>query len=755
MKEELTRLQRDGKIPEGPTGIRIVTTLDRESQLHAHYLVRRELSHRSMQLEGYPKSGATEPERMLRAEEMGFYNVKVEDIIVKGDKSNIVVRFGNGRQGIIDYNGLHRTVEAYQQHKEKGTWAKAAKKDVEAFLKNMHKGDIVLVSVRDLNDDILADLEQPAAMQGAYVYLQPDGRIKAIVGSNNNRDFNHAIAAHPPGSALKPMLAALAMTLGWDLDDTVQYTPKPFFYGTQTYIPQNSHHDPFLDITLFGALALSSNVAHVDLLYKLLDKIPPEKYQELVKSVGMAQKEGESDKAYYERLRDQFGLQWNDAIRERVAYERAKSAVLASQGTEIQSILKDLSYGHGYNELRAELKGALRGQKTDEKRAIVGAEITRTHFNYLELLNPSLPAAAGSGTSITSASVLYHVSGEADTIPADVLNMIAQEMRRAETPKNFTEHPDFKVRVAMRVFKQWLQKLGIQHAATWEEVPSIVIGSQDASPLELAAAYETLITGQRCTPYLIQEVYLGQENVYQAEPHCTAIPELTLEIRAKIMQAEEATNIAGTAKRLGSFHADGEHLVYEGMMKIGNSRVPNGGKTGTGQKNESLTYVLVVPSYESLTPQTLTEGVDLKDIEAHVTWLGQYGGAGKQNSLRHGSITLWGSTSGDLAGRIVTDGYTRASGNETAVLAASVVEGSNPAEQAVQHFWMRHPRTLYQNEAIVVAPETQRIMSIGEIPLLYCSGTPTNIATLQSSTQENICVQSAAVLNGKIILPMW
>ena len=190
MKEELTRLQRERKIPERLTGVRIVTTLDGESQMAAHYLVRRELSHRSMQLEGYQKSSATAPEPVLRVEELGFYNVQVEDVFIKGEQSRIQVTFGNGKEAHVNYQGILRAVEAYLQHKEKGIWARATKKDVEECLKNIHKDDIILVSVKKANDEILADLEQPAAMQSAYVSLQPDGRIKAIVGSNTNRDFN-------------------------------------------------------------------------------------------------------------------------------------------------------------------------------------------------------------------------------------------------------------------------------------------------------------------------------------------------------------------------------------------------------------------------------------------------------------------------------------------------------------------------------------------------------------------------------------
>ena len=100
--------------------------------------------------------------------------------------------------------------------------------------------------------------------QGAFVALQPDGAIRALVGGRNYTDsqFNRAtVARRQPGSAFKPFVYLTAMEKGLT-PSTVREDSPVNIRGWQ---PENSTREYRGAITLRQALALSINTVAVKL----------------------------------------------------------------------------------------------------------------------------------------------------------------------------------------------------------------------------------------------------------------------------------------------------------------------------------------------------------------------------------------------------------------------------------------------------------------------------------------------------------
>lgn len=113
------------------------------------------------------------------------------------------------------------------------------------------------------------ELAQNPRVSGALVSIAPqDGAVRALVGgySFNESKFNRAVdMRRQPGSSFKPFVFAAALHEGWTpasliKDEAVKLT------GTQDWNPRNSDRKEMGPIRMRRALALSRNLAAINLL---------------------------------------------------------------------------------------------------------------------------------------------------------------------------------------------------------------------------------------------------------------------------------------------------------------------------------------------------------------------------------------------------------------------------------------------------------------------------------------------------------
>ncbi len=119
-----------------------------------------------------------------------------------------------------------------------------------------------------------------------------------------------------------------------------------------------------------------------------------------------------------------------------------------------------------------------------------------------------------------------------------------------------------------------LDRVGIQNAGTGESInprnPSFVLGSEEVSPLMMAAAYATLADdGNYCAPRVLSEVTDTRGNTYQVPPvECE-----------KVADTQEVAELNNTLKAIAS-----ERIAQDMPFQIA-------GKTGTNNSSSSTWFI--------------------------------------------------------------------------------------------------------------------------------------------------------------------
>ncbi len=260
----------------------------------------------------------------------------------------------------VDRGGLERAAAVVRRSKDSNHRRSARNQDVEALLEALPVGTVVRASVRaDGDDGLICDLEASTELQGGVVLLR-QGRIEAMVGGNDNRNFNRATQAQRQlGSTWKPLVYHAAMQLGWEPDDILDNRRNVFPFEGTWYYPRPDH-DPEPAVTLSWAGTRSENLASIWLLYHLIDRLNPEQVRRLAELTGLAQQDGEERLDYIARIRDQYGI---------IALESRVPEALFDEARDVA--LGDLAFsGHPEDAFELRTLHFGRGFETERKRVI-------------------------------------------------------------------------------------------------------------------------------------------------------------------------------------------------------------------------------------------------------------------------------------------------------------------------------------------------------------------------------------------------
>jgi penicillin-binding protein 1A len=350
------------------SGVRIITTVDRNLQEETLYALRRELSRLDVRLSGFERA---EVQARLKDLDYGgdgtlkkqaFVFGRIAKISGKGADLAIEVLLDNrlGR-GIIDRRGLDRMIEARVKWAQ-DLWAEPAARDEGRLLSQLQVGDRLWVSVRDMNADgtAILDLEKFPEIQGGAMVLK-DGAIRAMAGGVENRFFNRAVyARRTMGSSFKPFVYAAALQLGWNSADLLANKRDIFIFQGVPYFPRPDHISPFETVSMSWAGVHSENLASVWLAAHLCDHLDPQQFREVAERLGLApQKAGSAEepyKNYRDRIRDKHGIHINDTVLRSAAFRVAVNNLEADFIFEGMlgeyRTLKKLHYGLGFEKIR-------------------------------------------------------------------------------------------------------------------------------------------------------------------------------------------------------------------------------------------------------------------------------------------------------------------------------------------------------------------------------------------------------------------
>ena len=411
------------------SGVRVITTIDRELQEKTLAILRGELSRLDVRLRGYERQEVQAElanldysgDSVLR--KSAFLFGQVESIEGKGKKIRIIVsldkQFG---QGVVDSKGLSKLVTARVKW-QKNLWSKVGKGDQGKLVSQLQPGDKIWVSVREVPEDepVVLDLEKYPKLQGGALVIK-DGAIKSMAGGTENRFFNRAFhAKRTMGSAFKPLVYTAAMQLGWNSADSLKNSRNIFVYHNQPYFPRPDHTSPYGWVSMSWAGVHSENVASVWLLSHLCDQLSTDQLSEVASKVGLGPKiiDGTKEpyRSYRARIRDRYGIQITREVLRTTAYRLAvenleTDFIFDGMMREYQQ-LKELPYGLNYQKFYRDINKKLdKERKKLKKHEVSELKFRKTlltnHYLLLQSLRKEL-------TDYRSLSEQFAGFGEADS----------------------------------------------------------------------------------------------------------------------------------------------------------------------------------------------------------------------------------------------------------------------------------------------------------------------------------------------------
>jgi membrane peptidoglycan carboxypeptidase len=336
-------------------GLTVITTLDPTLQAEATYGLWHHLTEVGSWMEAptaadYLIEGHRGP-RFDPDHPPEAHSFRVAKVLEQVDDGGLHLRLDlGGHECLADRDAMVRVAVAAKRGAKGNKTVKASSEEVDAFVKALPVDSVVLVSVREeARGDRLArcDLEMRPELQGASMVLQ-DGRIRAMVGGNDNRNFNRATALRQYGSTWKPLVFHAALQLGWSPADDLDNRRNIFPFSTTFYAPRPDHTpDPVVSMSWAGVN--SENLASVWLLYHLTDRLDGEQVRALAHSLDLARRPDESATDYRTRIQKAGVLPTPNRVTEAL-FLQARSELLAGQlAHEADRLgLRSLLYGWGY-----------------------------------------------------------------------------------------------------------------------------------------------------------------------------------------------------------------------------------------------------------------------------------------------------------------------------------------------------------------------------------------------------------------------
>ena len=390
------------------SGIRIITTVDKQIQQNTLYALRKQLSLLDVNLSGYEhdevqKSLSENDYQGDHALERGsFLFGEIRSIKRDGDQILIDVNFDQKRgSGLIDREGLQPLVAARTRW-QKNRWSEAGKKDFDDFLKQLRIGDRVWVSVRQTDTGVpaLLDLEKfPEVMGGAIVMQQ--GRVISVAGGVENRFFNRAVyGRRTMGSSYKPFVYNAALQLGWNAADLLENRRDVFVYQNQPYFPRPDHHIDSEQVSMSWAGVRSENLASVWLTAHLCDHLSRLQLEEVADYLDLAPRivdgEPEPYRLFQARIRDRYGIVIDRKELRKAAYRKMLEHIgpdLIFEGLDAEyETLKNMHYGLGYKEFLAQVDDQIKvaGSEAESKELRLRRKILINNFLALSSLKQNL-----------------------------------------------------------------------------------------------------------------------------------------------------------------------------------------------------------------------------------------------------------------------------------------------------------------------------------------------------------------------------
>lgn len=385
-------------------GLVVVTTLDEQAQNEGIYALWHHLTEVGTMLEAkepeaYTATGAQgphwDPSRPVLLHE--FRVAEVELVLGEVGKKYLMLDLG-GTPCVADREAMVRVASAIQRGRKQDKGAKVSAAFIDEIVGAFPIGSLVTASVRATDDGAgraVCDLEVRPELQGALVVVE-DGQIRAMVGGNDNRNFNRAGALRQLGSTWKPLVYHAALQLGWGPTDALDNRRNGFPFSTTFYWP-SPDHAPGDTVSMAWAGTNSENLASIWLLYHLTDRLGDRETSELARKFGLAKLPDETTDAYKLRIQKAGVLPTPRRVDEALFLQSRHevAGMLTEQGhPEDRLAVETMLYGWGFESERAKVGGdAARRASLDRSWLVLGPRAASCASQYAALAS-ALPKNA-------------------------------------------------------------------------------------------------------------------------------------------------------------------------------------------------------------------------------------------------------------------------------------------------------------------------------------------------------------------------
>jgi penicillin-binding protein 1A len=379
-----TVLREAGIDDPASAGLEVITTLDADAQREAVYGLWHHLTEVGAWLE------APSARDFVRADARGprfdpsrpplRHTFRIARVAEKRTepKKHLLLDLG-GHECVADRSAVERAALAVARGRTKNRYTKVGTADVDALADAFAVDDVLFVSVRESGETAICDLERRPELQGATVVLE-DGQLRAMVGGNDNRNFNRATALRQMGSTWKPLIFHAALQLNWSPDDDLDNRRGVFPFSTTFYYPRPDH-EPAPVVSMSWAGVNSENLASIWLLYHLTDRLDTRSVSGLADALGLAREPDEDEKAYRTRIQKAGVLPTPRRIQESL-FMKARHEVWASGNHHEQDALEvaSLHYGWGFNGERKRVGRLDARTRTRAERALDGSWVSMSKW---------------------------------------------------------------------------------------------------------------------------------------------------------------------------------------------------------------------------------------------------------------------------------------------------------------------------------------------------------------------------------------
>ena len=566
--------------------LEIVTTLDARSQDAAKRALQTNISNLQIQLGGFVLPKAEFANRAQSARIGDYLYGAVDSVFFDeaGKLKSLTLGFGQ-LKGVVSEKSVK-------------DFAKQVGGDVNKILAAQLKpGAILLVSILgdvDSSGYAPCKIETEPVLQGGLVAIQ-NGKVIASQGGFHNTGFDRSFKAlRQLGSSWKPLLYALALKYHWNYLDELENEYNVFQYVNQFYFPRPDHKNKGEVVSIAWATTRSENIASIWLLEHLLDKLSNEEFEQVAVQNDLARHPDEDTKAFFERLRDKFGLTMKEEIKREIEFTKARDALVERYRNEGKNAearaLQALRYG-SYTDV---------GIKQSKRDAATVSYLKHNFKNYSEQLRSYENEILSAGIFETFKSLEDIVLFPNFTL-ADFKRLSTMvEPTDPETDYLDAEHlrywPDYRRALSMSEYARFANEIGIHQKL--QKVFSMPLGVNEITLGEISTAYQTILTGKifKCKdgdwtdPCFIKEIKNRDgQTIFKNEMEEKRVLDDTVTTQMGAMLRSVFTN--GTARSQLSA------LSVKSPDKSTKLRYPALGKTGTTNDYKNVAFMGALPTY--------------------------------------------------------------------------------------------------------------------------------------------------------------